>query len=62
MVATDLFIPSLTSGCLAGLVKYSKNKISSLSVKDAINPLQLFVEKRQIFNQNNPQLNNIINH
>ena len=53
MVATDLFIPSLTSGCLAGLVKYSKNEISSLSVTDAINPLQLFVEKRQFFSQNN---------
>ena len=28
--------------------------------KDTINPLQLFVEKRQFFNQNNQRLNNTI--
>ena len=28
-------------------------------LKDSINPLQLFVEKRQFFNQNNQWLNNI---
>ena len=31
-------------------------------LKDAINPLQLFVEKRQFFNPNNQWLNNIIYH
>ena len=30
--------------------------------KDTINPLQLFVEKHQFFNQNNQWLNNIIYH
>ena len=30
--------------------------------KDKINPLQLFVEKRQVFIQNNPWLNNIMYH
>ena len=30
--------------------------------KDAINPLQLFVEKHQFFNQNNQWLNNIMYH
>ena len=32
------------------------------SIKDTVNPLQLFVEKRQSFNQNNQWLNNIIYH
>ena len=30
-----------------------------LRVKDTINPLELFAEKHQFFNQNNQQLNNI---
>ena len=30
--------------------------------KDTIDPLQLFVEKRQFFSQNNQSLNNIIYH
>ena len=33
-----------------------------LNIKDTINPLQLFTEKRQFFNQNNEWLNNIIYH
>ena len=31
-------------------------------LKDTINPLQLFVEKRQFLNKKNPWLNNIIYH
>ena len=31
-------------------------------LKDTINPLQLFVEKRQFFSQNNKLLNNIVYH
>ena len=34
----------------------------SCNVKDKINPLELLVEKRQFFNQNNQWLNNIIYH
>ena len=33
-----------------------------LTVKDKINPFQLFVEKHQFFNQNNQWLNNIMYH
>ena len=32
------------------------------TIKNTINPLELFVEKRQFFNQNNQKLNNITYH
>ena len=33
-----------------------------VDLKDKINPLQLFVEKHQFFNQNSQSLNNNIHH
>ena len=30
------------------------DRVQNCDNKDTINPLQLFVEKRQLFNQNNP--------
>ena len=49
------------------IVKYNLDKITDNperinNLKDIINPLQLFVEKRKFFNQNNQSLNNIIYH
>ena len=41
-----------------GESKYPNFK--NLKFKDTINPLELFVEKRQFFNQNNKWLNSII--
>ena len=40
-------------------MKTARKENKGMWLKDAINPLQLFVEKRQFFNQNNPWLNNI---
>ena len=33
-----------------------------MGLKDTINPLELFIEKLQFFNQNNQWINNIIYH
>ena len=47
---------STVSGCFC-----LQKKLQAL-FKDTINPLEMFVEKRQFFNQNNQWLNNIIYH
>ena len=45
-----------------GLALKKINSVDFLSLKDTINPLKLFVEKREFFNQNKHWLNNIIYH
>ena len=46
------------------IILKTKTDIFELHIqfKDTMNPLQLFVEKCQLFNQNNQWINSIVNH